>query len=262
MLVIYLIAGVVVTYIPSFQAALTNGGITNITPLLVMVGAAFLISFLAWKAPTIASAIMNGTTSVNSSDMASFGMSMAAAGAAAAAGTVGAAQGAASVAKGAAGMAGKGIDVAKSLFGGLGGGAGSISAAGGGGGMNRDSLGGMPGGNASSSGKPSATDSQRAASELLGGFGGGNVPVNPSFDNSDFGSGSGSGDASSASIGEQASGGNGSAPAGGEKKPSFASRAAEATKSMAQDTQRRADKVKDWIPDAQNGGTLHIDHKG
>jgi type IV secretion system protein TrbL len=251
-LVVYLISGVVVSYIPQFQAAIDNGGVTNITPLLVMCAASILIFFLAWKAPTIASSIMSGTTSVNTSDMASFGMTMVAAGAASAAGGLAAVQGAATGGMAAARGAVKGYDFAKGL---MGGGAGSISEAGGGG-MTQDSLGGMPGGGTGSNGKPSAADSARQNLALLGGAPSGMV-LDPGFDNSDFGSDSGAGDASSASIGGQGNSGSGSAPKDEDKKPSLVSRA----KSIAQNTQQQANMVKDWIPDAQNGGTLHIDHK-
>lgn len=61
-LVIYLIAGVVTSFIPGFQAAIDGASLTNIAPVLTIFGAGFLILLLAFKAPSIASAIMSGNS--------------------------------------------------------------------------------------------------------------------------------------------------------------------------------------------------------
>lgn len=74
--VIYLIAGVVTSFIPDFKSALENSGLDNMAPVLGMLAAAILILFLGFFAPSIASAIMGGTNSMSANEMAGFGASV------------------------------------------------------------------------------------------------------------------------------------------------------------------------------------------
>ncbi|MCW3587402.1 P-type conjugative transfer protein TrbL [Burkholderia cenocepacia] len=74
--VIYLIAGVVTSFVPDFKNALNTGGLDNIAPLLGMLAAGVLIMFLGFLAPSVASAIMGGTSSMSANEMAGFGASV------------------------------------------------------------------------------------------------------------------------------------------------------------------------------------------
>ncbi|WP_178391883.1 P-type conjugative transfer protein TrbL [Caballeronia sordidicola] len=82
--VIYLVAGVVTEFIPEFKAIIKSGGAQNMAPLLGMCASGIVILFLAFFAPSIASAIMGGTASINGNELAGFGASVAAGGVAAA----------------------------------------------------------------------------------------------------------------------------------------------------------------------------------
>jgi len=74
--VIYLIAGIVTSFIPDFKTAVQTGGVDNMAPLLGMLAAGILILFLGFLAPSVASAIMGGTSSMSANEMAGFGASV------------------------------------------------------------------------------------------------------------------------------------------------------------------------------------------
>ncbi|MFM0342443.1 P-type conjugative transfer protein TrbL [Paraburkholderia fungorum] len=74
--VIYVVAGVVSSMTPTFQATLTSAALGNAGPLLGMLMYGILILFLAFFAPSVASSIMGGTTSMNGNEMAGFGMAV------------------------------------------------------------------------------------------------------------------------------------------------------------------------------------------
>lgn len=74
--VIYLIAGVVSSFVPTFMASITAASTGNAGPILGMCAYGILILFLAFFAPSVASSIMGGTTSMNGNEMAGFGMAV------------------------------------------------------------------------------------------------------------------------------------------------------------------------------------------
>lgn len=113
--VIYLIAGIVTSFVPDFKTAVQTGGVDNMAPLLGMLAAGILIVFLGFFAPSVASAIMGGTSSMSANEMAGFGASVA-----------GAAVMGAGVALGGAQMLGKAATSGASAMGGLSNAAGSL----------------------------------------------------------------------------------------------------------------------------------------
>ncbi|MDR5791722.1 P-type conjugative transfer protein TrbL [Caballeronia sp. LP003] len=321
--VIYLIAGIVTKFIPEFKAAITNGGLDNMGPLLGMLAASILILFLSFFAPSVASAIMSGTNSMSANEMAGFAATVGGAAAMAGAGAIAGGQlagrmlgkgaegmGALSNMAGAAGNAlghmTSGIGTmrdALSTGGPSGGSSGGAAGSSGGGGVNpamdaAKRVGGdLPSGMTPSSAQskalmnqPAMTPPGNAATSQTqassGAPGSGGQSASPSAP--DAASGAGSGDAgTSAQVGQadsgggpegQAQGGAASSassaaqtPAGDARDAAIsgqqgASGAADADKvsrsQQARDlfskTQQNMERVKGFIPDAHNSGTLHI----
>nr|WP_301951135.1 P-type conjugative transfer protein TrbL [Burkholderia sp. L27(2015)] len=67
--VIYLIAGVMTTQSKSIENIFNGASISTAGPILVMLAIALLFVFLAFKAPSIANALMNGSLSVSGGEM-------------------------------------------------------------------------------------------------------------------------------------------------------------------------------------------------
>ncbi|WP_434716385.1 P-type conjugative transfer protein TrbL [Paraburkholderia sp. A3RO-2L] len=90
--VIYVIAGVVSSFVPQFQASINESTTGNMGPLLALMAAGVLILFLGFFAPSVASAIMGGTSSMSANEMAAFGASVGGAAAMGAGAVLGGAQ--------------------------------------------------------------------------------------------------------------------------------------------------------------------------
>lgn len=88
-LTIYLVMAIAKAMVPDMGADIAEATLDNIIPLYSAVGMAILLFFLALKAPTLATDLLNGTSSLSAGDAASMPGVAAAAGAAAGAVTGG-----------------------------------------------------------------------------------------------------------------------------------------------------------------------------
>lgn len=284
--VIYVIAGVVSSFVPQFQHSINESTTGNMGPLLALMAAGVLILFLGFFAPSVASAIMGGTSSMSANEMAAFGASV---GGAAAMGA-GAVLGGAQMAGNLLGKGSQGMGALANMAGNLGNALGQATSSGGsmkealstgGGGAGSAAMdaakrvgGDMPSGMTPSTPQskslmnmPAAGDKVPPTSSPTPAGGGGASPSPGSGSaaapqGGDAGAGqteaaqTPTGDASNAAIGGQP-GAPGTDQGGGgntDKKPSTTQKARE----LLAQTGQHFDRAKSFVPDAHNSGSMHI----
>ncbi|MFX1767969.1 P-type conjugative transfer protein TrbL [Paraburkholderia sp. A1RI-2L] len=230
--VIYVIAGVVSSFVPQLQASINDSTTGNMGPLLAMMAAGVLTLFLGFFAPSVASAIMGGTSSMSANEMAAFGASV---GGAAAMGA-GAVLGGAQMAGNLLGKGSQGMGALSSLAGNIGNALGQATSSGGSMKESLSSAGGGAGGSAMEtakrvggdmpSGMSPATPQSKALMNLPAAGAGGRSPIDLSGNieaakaaRDATGAGSAGASSGAASAGAAQSGSGGEAASSGAPTP-------------------------------------------